>query len=428
MAYKTFAEESVDYHRSKGKLDTNGKIGVKITKSSNSLEDLCMAYIPGVAYPCQEIEQDSEKVYKYTNKANSVAIITNGTSVLGFGDIGHLASKPVMEGKALLFKKFSNVDAIDIEVKTKDVDEFVATVANISDTFGAINIEDIKAPECFEIERKLDEICSIPVYNDDQHGASIVATAGLINVLDFTGKLAENFKVIILGAGAAAIASAKMYRKFGIKNIYMFDSRGLITANRENLNKYKKEFVQDKYLTLEEAINGSDLILGFSVADIITEEMVASMAAQPAIFACANPRPEINPELALSVRDDLIIGTGNGEYRNHMSNALVFPYIFRGALDMRAKTITDNMKIEAAKALAEVARLNVPYDVKRMHSDGNEMSYGERYIIPSIFDKRVMSYVAFAVAKAAVEDGVSNVRSFVEDRYSEHLKGLARIL
>ncbi|HHH20474.1 MAG TPA: malate dehydrogenase, partial [Nitratifractor sp.] len=295
MVYKTFAKESLEYHTAKDILDSNGKTGTLITKPCNTAHELSMAYSPGVAYPCLEIEKNPEKVYEFTNKGNLVAVISNGTAVLGLGDIGAMGSKPVMEGKAVLFKKFANIDAVDIEINSKDTETIINTVAAIADSFGGINLEDIKAPECFEIERRLKDICDVPVFHDDQHGTAVITTAGLINVLEMSNKKAEEIKVVVIGAGASAIASANMYRKLGVKNIYMFDSKGLICKSRTDLNKFKEEFVVDECVTMEEAIKGADMVLGLSKGDVISQEMVSSMATDPIIFACANPDPEILP-------------------------------------------------------------------------------------------------------------------------------------
>lgn len=421
MAYKTFAKECMEYHTGKDNFDSNGKIGTLITKPCNTVEELSMAYIPGVVYPSLEIVKDPYKAYDYTNKGNLVAIISNGTSVLGLGDIGPKASKPVLEGKAVLFKKFANVDAVDIEINSKDTQKIIETVALIAESFGGINLEDIKAPECFEIESRLQETCNIPVYHDDQHGTAVITTAALLNVLEITQKPAAAFKVVILGAGAAAIASAKMYRAIGVSNIIMFDSKGALCKERDDLNRYKLEFAIDGCMGLEDAICDADMILGLSKGNMVTKEMVESMAQEPVIFACANPEPEIFPDEVLQVRSDLIIGTGRGDYPNQITNILSFPHIFRGALDMRATSITENMKMAAAKALAMLARKEVPMEVRNAHNN-LDMEFGAQYIIPSPFDKRVMVEVASAVAEAAVKDGVSQARSFIKERYIEHLK------
>jgi malate dehydrogenase (oxaloacetate-decarboxylating)(NADP+) len=424
MVYKTFAKECLEYHEAQSEFDTNGKTGTLVTKGCATQEELSMAYSPGVAYPCQEIKKDQAKAYDYTNKGNLVAVISNGSAVLGLGDIGPLASKPVMEGKAVLFKKFANIDAVDIEIDSNKIEDIIDIVSKISVSFGGINLEDIKAPECFAIEEKLKEICSdVPVFHDDQHGTAVITTAALINVLKMTGKRAEEVKVIIIGAGAAGIASGNMYRNLGVKNIIMFDSKGAIHQDRTDLNIYKASFATGQDISLEEAIKGSDMVLGLSKGNIITKKMVESMADTPIIFACANPTPEIMPEEALSVRTDLIIGTGRSDYPNQVNNVLGFPHIFRGALDVRATHITENMKLAAANALAELAREDVPNEVRTIHNR-DDMEFGRAYVIPSPFDKRVFIYVSSAVAQAAVDDNVAQIDSFYKKRYIEHLKDL----
>ncbi len=423
-----FKQESLDYHKARNEFDTNGKTGTLITKPCSTEKELAMAYSPGVAYPCLEIEKDIDTAYDYTNKGNLVAVISDGTAVLGLGDIGHLASKPVMEGKAVLFKKFAGVDAIDIEINTKDTEEIIETVARIADTFGGINLEDIKAPKCFEIEERLKEICNVPVFHDDQHGTAVITTAGLINVLEMTGKPVEDLKVVVIGAGASGIACANMYKALGVKNITMLDSKGVIHSKRDDLNKYKQQFAFDTPdRTLEDACKNADMILGLSGPDLVTKEMVKSMADNPIIFACANPIPEIMPPVAKEARSDVIVGTGRSDFPNQVNNVLGFPQIFRGALDVRAKKITENMKMAASKALAKLAKEPVPDYVKKAHGRGDDMTFGPDYIIPSPFDKRVLPYVATAVAKAAIEDGVARIdpASFDEEKYFKHLEELA---
>ncbi len=422
----TFKEESLQYHKARNEFDTNGKIGTLITKPCDTEKELAMAYSPGVAYPCLEIEKDEEAAYEYTNKGNLVAVISDGTAVLGLGDIGHLAGKPVMEGKAVLFKTFANVDAVDIELNTKDTEEIIETVARIADTFGGINLEDIKAPKCFEIEDRLKEICNVPVFHDDQHGTAVITTAGLINVLEMTGKKPEDLKVVVIGAGASGIACARMYKQLGVKNITMLDSKGVIHSGRTDLNKYKQEFAFDTPdRTLEDAMKGADMVLGLSGADLIDPEWVKTMSEKsPIIFACANPNPEIKPPLAKEARPDVIIGTGRSDYPNQVNNVLGFPQIFRGALDVRATKITENMKMAASRALAALAKEPVPEHVKKAH--GREcMEFGPDYIIPSPFDRRVLVYVASAVAQAAVEDGVARVKEFDLEAYKTKLQRLA---
>ena len=427
MSEKSFEQESLEYHVAKGEFDTNGKTATLLTKPCNTEKELAMAYSPGVAYPCLEIEKDIDKAYDYTNKGNLVAVVTDGTAVLGLGDIGHLAGKPVMEGKGVLFKSFANVDAIDIELNTKDTDEIINIVAAMADSFGGVNLEDISAPRCFEIERRLKEICNVPVFHDDQHGTAVITTAGLINVLEMSGKNAADLKVVVIGAGASGIACASMYKELGVKNITMLDSKGVIHSGRDDLNEYKKLFAFDTPdRTLEDACKGADMILGLSGPDLISPEMVKSMSdTSPIIFACANPNPEIKPPLAKEARPDLIIGTGRSDFPNQVNNVLGFPQIFRGALDVRATKITENMKMAASKALASLAKEDVPAHVKAAHGRGDDMTFGPEYIIPSPFDRRVLVYVASAVAQAAIEDGVARVKDFDMDAYRTKLQRLA---
>ena len=421
-----FKEESLAYHKARDEYDTNGKTGTLLTKPCETDKELSMAYSPGVAYPCLEIEKNERDAYTYTNKGNLVAVISDGTAVLGLGDIGHKASKPVMEGKAVLFKTFANVDAVDIELATKDTDEIVNIVSKIADTFGGINLEDIAAPRCFEIEERLKEVCDVPVFHDDQHGTAVITTAGLINVMEISGKKPEDIKVVIIGAGAAGIACGKMYKNLGVGKIVMLDSKGVIHKGRDDLNKYKKLFAIDTdERTLEDAIKGADMVLGLSGANLISPDMVQSMSDNtPIIFACANPNPEIKPEVAKAARADIIIGTGRSDYPNQVNNVLGFPQIFRGALDVRATKITENMKLAAAKALAQLAKQEVPQSVKKAHNR-EHMEFGPEYIIPSPFDRRVLVYVASAVAKAAIEDGVARVKEFDFEAYECRLKKLA---
>ncbi len=415
-----FKEETLHYHE-------GGKIGTLLTKPCNTQKELSMAYTPGVAYPCLEIQNDPKLAYKYTNKGNLVAVITDGTAVLGLGNIGALAGKPVMEGKAVLFKKFGKVDAVDVELNVHDVDKIVDVCAAISDTYGGINLEDIKAPECFEIEQKLQERVDIPVFHDDQHGTAIITAAGLLNALELTGKKIEDIKIVIIGAGAAGIASAKMYRNLGVKHIVLVDSKGVINTRRQDLNKYKAEFaVETEENTLADALKGADMMLGLSGPKLVSQEMVKTMAENAIIFACANPTPEITPDEVKEVRPDIIVGTGRSDYPNQVNNVLGFPSIFRGALDVGAKKITENMKIAAARALADLAKEPVPYYVKAAYNNP-DLEFGKEHIIPTPFSKEVMVWVASAVAKAAYEDGVTDVQECDVENYREHLRQLAHI-
>ncbi|HIP18335.1 MAG TPA: malate dehydrogenase [Sulfurovum sp.] len=410
-------EEVLEYHQ-------NGKIATELTKACSTQHELSLAYTPGVAIPCLEIAKDEGLSFEYTNRANLVAVVSDGTAVLGLGDIGPLASKPVMEGKVVLFKKFANVDAFDIELDVHSVEEIVATCKAIAPTFGGINLEDIKAPQCFEIERILKEELDIPVFHDDQHGTAIITTAGLINVLDLTGKKVEEIKVIVNGAGAAGISCAKMYKALGVKNIIMCDSKGVISTSRDDLNQYKKEFaVETEEKTLDDVIAGADMFLGLSKAGALTKDMVAKMAPEPIIFALANPVPEILPSEVKEVRDDVIMGTGRSDFPNQTNNVLGFPFIFRGALDVRARKITEGMKMAAAEALAALAKEPVPYYVKAAYHNDN-IEYGKEHIIPLPFNKEALIWVASAVARTAFEEGVARVDAYDDAAYREHLRCL----
>jgi len=414
---KITKEEALKYH-------IGGKIGIETKTPCNTQYELSLAYTPGVAYPCLEIAEDESLVFEYTNRANLVGVISDGTAVLGLGNIGPLAGKPVMEGKSVLFKKFANIDAFDIELDVHSVEEIVAACKAIAPTFGGINLEDIAAPKCFEVEKKLQEALDIPVFHDDQHGTAIITTAGLMNVLELTGKKAEDIKIVVNGAGAAGIACAKMYRALGVEHIVMCDSKGVISTKREDLNSYKAEFAIDtEAKTLEDAIKEADMFLGLSVAGALTKEMVATMAPEPIIFAMANPVPEILPEEVAEVRDDVIMGTGRSDYPNQVNNVLGFPFIFRGALDVRARKITEGMKMAAAKALAQLAKEPIPYYVKAAYKDEN-MVYGKAHIIPKPFNKEALIWVASAVAKCAVEEGVASIENYDHQAYKEKLRGM----
>lgn len=399
-------EDALDYH-SQGRP---GKIEVIPTKPYSTQRDLTLAYSPGVAEPCLEIEKNAEDAYKYTAKGNLVAVISNGTAVLGLGDIGALASKPVMEGKGLLFKIFADIDVFDIEVDTKNVDEFVNTVKNIAPTFGGINLEDIKAPECFEIERRLKEELNIPLMHDDQHGTAIISAAGLLNAVEIAGKKMSNIKLVINGAGASANSCAKMYIAVGVKkeNILMLDSKGVIHKGRTDLDQYKSFFAAEstKINTLEEAIKGADVFVGLSKGNILNQKMVQSMAKKCIVFALANPTPEISYEEAISARKDIIVATGRSDHPNQVNNVLGFPFIFRGAMDVRATCINEEMKLAATKAIAQLAKEPVPDYVNLAYGSKN-LSFGEEYIIPKPIDNRLISAVSAAVAKAAIDSGVA---------------------
>lgn len=407
-------EEALEYH-------IGGKIGTTVTKPCKTSQDLSKAYTPGVAEPCKEIEKNKELAYKYTSKSNLVAVISNGTAVLGLGNIGAMASKPVMEGKCVLFKKFANIDSFDIEIDETNPEKVIEVCRAIADSFGGINLEDIKAPECFEIERKLQEIVDIPVMHDDQHGTAMITTAGLINALEITKKDPSSIKIVVSGSGASGIACARMYKRFGIKNIIMVDSKGVIHSKRDDLNEQKKEFAVDTDCrTLKDAMVGADMFLGLSKPGVLDASMVKSMAKDPIIFALANPTPEIFPEEVAKIRNDVMMGTGRSDYPNQVNNVLGFPFIFRGALDVRAKKITENMKMQAAKAIAMLARKDVSDEIKKLTKRSN-MKFGKDYIIPSPFDSRILLEVAPAVALAAIEDGVASVSDFNVEEYKDYL-------
>ncbi len=400
-----------------------GKIEVVPTTSYSTQRDLSLAYSPGVAHPCIEIEKDVKNIYKYTSKGNLVAVITNGTAVLGLGDIGPEASKPVMEGKALLFKIFAGIDVFDIEIDAKDPEKFIETVKNISPTFGGINLEDIKAPEAFEIERRLVEELNIPVMHDDQHGTAIISSAALLNALDITNKKIEDVKIVVCGAGAAAISCTRMYKAFGLnpKNIIMTDSKGVIRSDRADLSVEKKEFATILNInTLEEAMNGSDVFIGLSKANMVTPKMLLSMAKDPIVFAMANPDPEIDYSLAMKTRDDIIMATGRSDHPNQVNNVLGFPFIFRGALDVKATKINDEMKMAAVKALAALAKESVPEFVNIAY-DKTKLTFGRNYIIPKPFDPRLITKIPPEVAKAAINSGVALEPIECWEKYQEEL-------
>ena len=405
MSEQSKRREALVYHAK----PTPGKIKVVPTKKYSSQRDLALAYSPGVAEPCLEIEKDSENAYKYTTKGNLVAVISNGTAVLGLGDIGPLASKPVMEGKGLLFKIFADIDVFDIEVDTKDVDAFIETVKNIAPTFGGINLEDIKAPEAFEIERRLKEELDIPVMHDDQHGTAIISAAALLNALELTEKDIDKVKIVISGAGAAAVSCTRLYLAFGAKreNIVMCDSKGVIRDDRDDLSTEKAEFATHRTIdTLDEAMKNADVFVGLSIAGIVTPDMLLSMANDPIVFAMANPNPEIDYDLAIKTREDIIMATGRSDHPNQVNNVLGFPFIFRGALDVRATKINEEMKMAAVEALAKLAKEPVPEQVNIAYGE-TRLNFGRDYIIPKPFDPRLIAEVPPAVAKAAMESGVA---------------------
>jgi malate dehydrogenase (oxaloacetate-decarboxylating)(NADP+) len=427
MAKHVTREDALLYH-SRGR---KGKVEVIPTKPYCTQFDLSLAYTPGVAYPCLEIEKNPDDAYQYTAKGNLVAVISNGTAVLGLGDIGTLAGKPVMEGKGLLFKVFADVDVFDIEVDEKDPQKLIEFCRQIAPTFGGINLEDIKAPECFEVEERLKEMLDIPVFHDDQHGTAIISAAGLLNALEITGKKIGEIKVVVNGAGAAAISCSKLYTALGVRkeNIVMADSKGVINSRRKDLNKYKQLFVTSRDLnSLQEALVGADVFLGLSVANVMSKDMLASMAPDPIVFAMANPNPEISYEDAISTRTDLVFATGRSDYPNQINNVLGFPFIFRGALDVRSSEINEEMKLAASKALAELTKQPVPDEVLRAYGI-DKLEFGREYIIPKPLDPRLISSVAPAVARAAMESGVAKFpivdwdayKISLDKRISEHI-------
>ena len=412
---KTINENALNYHE----FPHPGKIATQITKPFASQNDLSLAYTPGVAAPCLKIQKNPDDAYRYTSKGNLVGVISNGTAVLGLGNLGALASKPVMEGKAILFKKFSDLDAYDIEVDETDIDRFCDAVAAISPTFGGINLEDIKAPECFEIERRLVERLNIPVMHDDQHGTAVISSAAILNGCFLTNRNLADIRIVVVGAGAAAISCARLYRFMGIQTIYMSDSKGLIHAGRSDLNDQKREFLAPMGMTLDDAFVGADVVVGLSKPGSFTVEHIAVMAPEPIIFTLANPTPEIFPEDTRAARPDAIIATGRSDFPNQVNNVLGFPFIFRGAMDVRAKIINMEMKVAASKALSELARAEIPPYLNEIY--GTILVFGKEYIIPKPFDKRLIVEVSASVAQAAVLSGVAQIKSFDLEEYKREL-------
>ncbi|HCJ94874.1 MAG TPA: malate dehydrogenase [Sphaerochaeta sp.] len=400
-------EKALKYHSMDG---VPGKISVVPTKPCQTADDLSLAYTPGVAKPVLEIENNPEDAYKYTSKGNLVAVISNGTAILGLGDRGALASKPVMEGKGVLFKRFADIDVFDIELDEKDPEKVIQIVKAMEPTFGGVNLEDIKGPECFEIEQRLIEMCNIPIFHDDQHGTAIISTAGLMNAMEIVGKKLSDIKVVVNGAGAAGISCSKMFVAAGVdpQNLMMLDSKGVIYKGRQaGMTKEKEEFARETGMrTLAEAMEGADVLMGLSVADCVTPDMLLSMAKDPVVFAMSNPNPEIAYDLAVATRSDLIMATGRSDFPNQINNVLGFPFIFRGALDVRASRISEGMKMAAAKALASLAKEPVPEVVRKAYG-GKDFTFGRNYIVPKPFDPRVIEYEAVAVAKAAWEEGLA---------------------
>ena len=414
-------KKALEYHSKDG---VSGKVSVVPTKPCRTAEDLALAYTPGVAKPVLKIAENSDDAYRYTSKGNLVAVISNGTAILGLGNRGALASKPVMEGKGVLFKRFADIDVFDIEIDEKDPEKLIEIVKAISPTFGGINLEDIKGPECFVIEKELINKCDIPVFHDDQHGTAIIATAGLMNAAEITGRNLSETKVVVNGAGAAGISCARMFIKAGVRkeNLILLDSKGVIYKGRDNLTPEKAELAAETDArTLADAVKGADVFMGLSVAGCLKKEMLQSMNSDPIVFAMANPDPEITYEDAKAAREDVIMATGRSDYPNQINNVLGFPFIFRGALDVRASRITENMKMAAAKALAELAHEPITEEVRAAYG-GKDFTFGRDYIVPKPFDPRVIEYEAVAVAKAACEDGVASAPITDWDAYRESLK------
>lgn len=397
-------EEALHYH----KYPKAGKLRVEATVELNTQKDLSLAYTPGVGDVCLEIVKEPAKAYEYTAKSNLVAVITNGTAVLGLGDIGVLASKPVMEGKAILFKKFANLDSFDIEIDDKSVDGFCSVVEKIASTFGAINLEDIKAPECFEIEQRLIKNLDIPIMHDDQHGTAIVTSAAMMNACELLNKKIEDLKVVVVGAGAAAISCATIYKELGVKNLIAIDSKGVISSERDDINIYKKSLAINKHTTIKEAFKDADMVLGLSGANKIKQEWIELMCDEPIVFALANPTPEIMPDSIREVRPKAIIATGRSDYANQVNNALAFPYIFKGALDARAKKINTQMKKAAAIALAQIAKEPMSIEVQKAYNLNEALHFSKEYILPKPLDTRLLDIVSKAVKEAAILSGATS--------------------
>lgn len=399
-------QAALDYHAN----PIPGKTATALTKPCDTQSELSLAYTPGVAAPVRAIAEDPEAAYQYTNKGNLVAVVTDGSAVLGLGNVGALAGKPVMEGKAVLFKKFANIDVMDIEVDAESIEEFVQTVKNISPTFGGINLEDIAAPRCFEIENQLKEQLNIPVFHDDQHGTAIIIAAGLLNALEITGREIEKAHIVCLGAGAAGIAAMRMLKSLGARKIYLVDRKGVVYNGREEVNKYKQEFSRESSRrSLSDAMQDADVFIGVSGPNLLKPEMLKTMAAKPIVFALSNPDPEINPELARQTRDDIILATGRSDYPNQVNNVLGFPFIFRGALDVRATCINTEMQIAAVKALAALTKEQTPQTVLDAYGV-DKLEFGRDYIIPKPFDSRLQDFVPKAVSEAAIDTGVAKDR------------------
>ena len=425
MVFKSFAKESLEYHMAQNDRDRNGKIGIEVTKRCNSEEDFSMAYLPGVVYPAMEIVKDAERIYDYTNKGNFIAIISNGSSVLDLGSIGAQAVKPILEGKAVLLKKLVNIDAIDIEIDSNDIDTIVTTITSIANSFGAINLDGFAAPLCFEIERRLKTKLNVPIFYDGIYVDAIITTAALLNYSEFSSKSIKEIKVVIIGRDLSAISSARLFKRFGIQHLYLFDEKGSINKHRSDLDNYLQEFAINGTITLEDAIkDASVLYIAEDYGIELSEKILRSMSDLPLIIGTAQPLPDILPDRIGDIRMDAIVVTNDRNSPNYIDKLLVFPSILRALLDVRATTITEAMIMEAAKALATLAREEIPPNVQRVFQD-DDLSFGSEYLIPSIYDRRVMLYVATAIADRAVRDGVTQTKSFIKERYERYIQEIS---
>ena len=428
MVYKTFAKESLEYHTARNDRDRNGKIGIEITKRCNSENELSMAYLPGVRYPSLEILKDRSRVYDYTNKGNFIAIISNGTSVLDLGDIGALAAKPVMEGKAVLLKKLVNIDAIDIEIDSKDIDTVTTTIASIANSFGAINLDGFTSEACFLIEKQLSQNMQTPIFYDALYVDAVITTAIFLNFMELANKRPEEIKVVILGTDSSAIATAKLYKRVGIGQLYLFDTKGIVSKERDDLSSYIGEFTSNKSLSLKDALDGASVLFISQECNLsMTEDMLRSMDNLSLFMATTNPLPEFLPERIKEIKPEAMVATNDKNFPNYIDRLLIFPSFLRALLDVRATKITDTMLIDAAKALAALAKEEVPPYVRRVLKD-DDIAFGSEYIIPSIYDRRVMLYVATAVAERAVREGVTQIRSFIRDRYEKYIQEISENL
>jgi len=428
MVFKSFAKESLEYHTARNDRDRNGKIGIEITKRCTNEDELSMAYLPGVIYPALEIVKESNRVYDYTNKGNFVALMSNGKSILDLGNIGALATKPILEGKSVLLKKLVNIDAIDIEIDTEDIETIITTITSIAKSFGAINLDGFHSLECLEIEKRLRQRLKTPIFYDGLYVDAIITTALLLNYIEITSNRLDEIKVLIVGTNGTAISSARLYKRIGVKKIFLFDAGGLIVRERKNLNSYLQEFAHEREHTLNEALKGASVLLITEDCGLeISDKMLSNMSDLPLIMGVSNPLPDFLPNRIYAIKPEAIVATNDKELPNYIDKLLVFPSVLRAILDVRATTITEMMIIEAAKALALLAREEIPPYAKRVLKN-DDISFGTEYMIPSIYDKRVMLYVATAVAQRAVNDGVTQIRSFMRERYERYIKEISENL